>query len=84
MKCNIIGCTGEYENKLIPHLACKNGSYLLVKDVPAEVCPVCGDTLLTKETIDMVMEILKNGKPETTIPAMQFNMRDETGMSMAG
>ncbi|MDP4176581.1 MAG: YgiT-type zinc finger protein, partial [Bacteroidota bacterium] len=65
-------CPGEYEKKLIPHLARTKGNYLLIKDVPAEVCNICGDTLISREVTDKILELVKNAKPQESIPSMRF------------
>ena len=64
MKCSVKGCRGEYVRKEIVY-ALKVGERVVVVDgVPAEVCDVCSDTLLSEETVRRLEEILK--RPPTT------------------
>ena len=50
MKCSIKGCPGMYEERLIVHTVRFRGQTIVIDHVPAEVCSVCGDVLLTPET----------------------------------
>jgi YgiT-type zinc finger domain-containing protein len=51
MKCSIKGCPGEYEARVITHTVRPGGHVVVIDHVPAEVCSVCGDTLLQPKTI---------------------------------
>ena len=62
MKCTIEGCPGTYEDKLIFHSMRYKGQVLVFDQVPAEVCAVCGDTLLKPETIERIEKKLKEGQ----------------------
>ena len=46
MKCSIIGCPGEYEEREITHTVRHKGRVAVIDHVPAEVCSVCADVLL--------------------------------------
>ena len=59
MKCSIQGCPGEYESKLIIHTIKHGANVLIFENVPAEVCDVCSDTLLTPETIRHLEELMR-------------------------
>jgi len=56
MKCQV--CEGQYEEKLIARAYRRDGKVIVVDDVPAEVCNVCGDTLLRPETVERIQEAL--------------------------
>ena len=51
MKCSVQGCPGDYENRLIVHTVKQGGELLVFEGVPAEVCNVCSDMLLSPKTI---------------------------------
>ena len=73
MKCNIIGCTGEYEEKLIVHTVLPGGEVVVINHVPAEVCPVCGDTLFKPETIRRIEELLKTASGASrSVPLYEY------------
>ena len=73
MKCSIQGCPGEYENKLIVHVVQRRGEMFLLEHVPAEVCSICGDTLLTPQTVTRIEQMLTNSqRPERFAPVYEF------------
>jgi len=65
MKCTIEGCPGEYEPRRIVHTVRYKGQIVVIEDVPAEVCSVCGDTLLRPETLRKIEELLEANRPPT-------------------
>jgi YgiT-type zinc finger domain-containing protein len=73
MKCSIKGCTGEYEDRLIVHTVRQGNDVLVIENVPAEVCSVCGDTLLKPDTIQHIEMLLKQRvKPRKMAPMYQY------------
>jgi YgiT-type zinc finger domain-containing protein len=58
MKCSIQGCPGEYENREIVHTVRHEGEIVVLDKVPAQVCSVCGDTLLDPDTVRSIERIL--------------------------
>ena len=67
MKCIVQGCPGEMEPRHIVHTFVRNGKPIVVEDLPALVCPICGQTVLDLEVLD----ILFSFDPETTSPVGQ-------------
>ncbi|OGR08049.1 MAG: hypothetical protein A2511_17650 [Deltaproteobacteria bacterium RIFOXYD12_FULL_50_9] len=68
--CSIHGCPGEYFKQVINHLVTMSGKPVIIENVPAEVCQVCGDTLLDIETAEAIEGLLANpGQPVHTVPA---------------
>lgn len=73
MKCSIQGCPGEYEGKEILHTVHRKEEIFVFEGVPAEVCSVCGDTLLAPETVQHIQELLETkAKPERLIPLYAY------------
>ena len=73
MKCSIIGCTGEYEQKSIVHTVRKNDEIFVFEHVPAEICSICGDTILKPDTIRKLEALLqKKTQPEKFIPLYEY------------
>ena len=73
MKCSIEGCPGTYEERLIVHTVRHQGQVIVIDNVPAEVCSVCGDILLKPETVRRIERLLRTGQqPARTIPLYEF------------
>lgn len=73
MNCNITGCPGEYEARLIVHTIKFQGEIIVINDVPAEVCSICGDTLLTPETVRQIERMLyTKTRPAKVVPLYEF------------
>ena len=73
MKCTIQGCPGEYENRTIVHTVRHLGNVIVIDHVPAEVCSVCGDVLLTPDTIRRIETLLATmPKPARAVPLYEF------------
>ncbi|MCS7210788.1 MAG: YgiT-type zinc finger protein [Chloroherpetonaceae bacterium] len=74
MRCSIKGCPGEYEARLVDHVERRDGKPIVVTDVPALVCNVCGDTLFDVATVKAIDAIVKN-PPRSTDFAPLFKFR---------
>lgn len=73
MKCSIQGCPGVYTNTTIIHTVCQDDEVSVIENVPAEVCTVCGDTLLKPDTIRHIESLLREKKqPERMIPLFEY------------
>ena len=74
MKCSIQGCPGEYEGKTVVHTVHKGEDIVVFEHVPADVCSVCGDTLLEPETIRHLETLLQGHKqPEKLVPLYDYS-----------
>jgi YgiT-type zinc finger domain-containing protein len=51
MKCHTPGCTGEHEAGTIRHQVIYRERTFVIHQVPADVCPECGEAVLSQETI---------------------------------
>jgi len=73
MKCSIQGCPGQYEPRQIVHTLQRGSDIFIVEHVPAEVCAICGDTLLAPRTIKHLENLLSTkSKPRRTAPVYQY------------
>ena len=73
MKCTIKSCPGEYEARTIVHTVKHRGNVVVIDHVPAEVCTVCGDVLLTPETVRRIEKMLATlPKPARAVPLYEF------------
>lgn len=73
MKCSIIDCSGEYEQREVVHTVRRGDQIIVIDHVPAEVCSVCGDVLFTPETVRRI-EALRHtmAPPARTVPLYHF------------
>ena len=76
-KCSIKGCPGHYEKKDITHVVNKHGQIIIIENVPAEVCTVCGDTLLTLDVVRALEKFLANpGEPSKSAPVYEMPSKE--------
>lgn len=79
MKCSIKGCPGIYETKTITHMVQQAGATILIENVPASICTICGDVLLSLETVEQLEELLQHpGTPAHTAPVYKMPQSIET------
>jgi YgiT-type zinc finger domain-containing protein len=73
MTCSLTGCPGRYEERQIAHTMRIHGQVIVVDHVPAKVCDVCGDTLLSLDTVRRLDALLHvETSPDTTAPLYEF------------
>jgi YgiT-type zinc finger domain-containing protein len=73
MKCSLQGCPGSYEPRAVTHTVRHKGRIVVIDHVPAEVCSVCGDVLLTPETVRHIEAMLRNrAEPVRTVPLYEY------------
>jgi HTH-type transcriptional regulator/antitoxin MqsA len=73
MKCTITGCPGDCERRPVTHTVRRNGRVVVIDRVPAEVCTVCGDVLLSPETVRHIELLLRNaGRPAREVPLYEY------------
>ena len=60
-------CLGEMQERRIVHTFVRDGKPLVVEDLPALVCPVCGYTVLDLRVLDTLFAL----DPETETPVGQ-------------
>ena len=73
MKCSIKGCPGDYEERKIVHTVRHHGKVVVIDQVPAEVCSICGDVLLKPETVRHLENLLQSSaQPRETVPLYQY------------
>lgn len=62
IQCQVCGRT-EAREELVNEVFNVDGRYILVEDIPAQVCPRCGETTFGKETTEKVRR-LAHGEAE--------------------
>ncbi len=73
VKCSIQGCPGEFEARTVVHTVKHQGEVIVIDHVPAEVCSVCGDVLLTPQTVRRIEALLETASPPNrNVPLYEF------------
>jgi len=73
MNCTLQGCPGEYENRTVTHTVRHRGRIVVIDHVPAEVCSICGDVLLTPETVRHIEALLRaETTPSRSVPLYEY------------
>jgi len=73
MKCSLVDCSGEYEQREVVRAVRQGDRIIVVEHIPAEVCDVCGDVLFTPETIERLEALRNTTKPPMrTVPLYTF------------
>jgi YgiT-type zinc finger domain-containing protein len=73
MKCSLQGCPGACENREITHTVKHRGRFVVIDHVPAEVCTVCGDVLLSPEMVRHIEALLRESTaPARLVPLYEF------------
>ena len=73
MKCTTQGCPGEYEARRVVHTVKHHGDVIVIDQVPADVCTVCGDVLLAPGTIRRIEALLQAAPPPNrNVPLYEY------------
>jgi YgiT-type zinc finger domain-containing protein len=73
MRCTVQGCPGETEERRIVHTFVRDGKPIVVEDLPALVCPVCGYTVLDLKVLDLLFALdLETAKPVGQAPVFRL------------
>ena len=73
MKCSLRDCPGEYEERRIVQTERHGDRIIVINDVPAQVCDVCGDVLLTVDAVRRIEEIVREaGTPDRMAPVYEY------------
>lgn len=73
MKCSIEGCSGGYQERKIVHTLRHQGRVVVIDHVPVEICTVCGDVLLSPNTVRHMEQLLQRAsRPRATVPLYEY------------
>ena len=73
MKCSIRECPGSCEERRIVHTVRYQNRLIVIYQVPAEVCSICGEVLLRPKTIRRIEEMLRASRdPDRTAPVYEY------------
>jgi YgiT-type zinc finger domain-containing protein len=78
MRCSI--CQIKTVKRLIMHSQVHSGRLLAVENVPADVCPRCGEQYFAKETADKIQKVIYSGDAtkRLEIPVFDYSKAAET------
>lgn len=69
-KCSV--CKGNLKYKKINFSQELEGKVYVVSDVPALVCPQCGEQYLSPDTVDEIQKVIEQGEKGKTKPVKQI------------
>ncbi len=76
MKCFYCGC--DVEKKVVNFIYDENDRYIVIENVPANVCQNCGERLYSPEVTDQLLRFARNEfKPVKTIEIPVFDYAKE-------
>ena len=59
MACHTPECEGEHATGTISHTVIYQERSIVLRQVPASICPDCGDVVLTDETTIVIEDLLR-------------------------
>ena len=72
-QCSIRNCLGECEEREITHTVRHQGQVVVIDHVPAEICSVCGDVVLTPDTVRHIEQLLRTAeRPAREVPLYEY------------
>jgi len=78
-KCEI--CGSPMQEKLIKQDFWIRGELIIVEDIPAGVCPQCGEKVVKADVGQWVMKLIENSErianaPKISVPAIKFDAEE--------
>jgi YgiT-type zinc finger domain-containing protein len=67
-------CGAVLKREKITYTQTIGDKFYIVKDVPAEVCPQCGEQYLSPDTVDAIQAVIERAKPSKTIRVPVFHL----------
>jgi YgiT-type zinc finger domain-containing protein len=72
-RCYTKGCSGEYQDELVLRAMRFRDRVIVVDDIPAEVCDLCGSTLFTPDVIQKLDQLVRDPQePSDTVPLYHY------------
>ena len=73
MKCSIENCPGEYQEQFISQVFTRHGESIVIENIPAKVCDLCGDMVLDWAAVERLWQTLDNQpKPRKFLPVYSY------------
>ena len=79
MQCLV--CKTDTTSQLITYSQIYNGQLVAVENVPADVCPRCGEQYFSKETADQIQKVIYSGDAakKLEVPLFDYSRASTTG-----
>lgn len=71
-KCSV--CHSEIVSDTIVYTQWYKGKLIAVQDVPAEVCPTCGEEYFSPEVADKIQKVIESHNSITTIKVPVYQL----------
>jgi YgiT-type zinc finger domain-containing protein len=71
-------CGARLKIELITDTQTIGDRVYIVTDVPAEVCPQCGERYLSPETVDAIQALIESGEARETRQVPVYHLRQVT------
>ena len=65
-------CHNETQKRIITYVQEYQEKLVAVKDVPAEICPICGEQYFNPDTVDKIQNAIYSQKTTLDIPLYEF------------
>jgi YgiT-type zinc finger domain-containing protein len=73
MKCSFRDCSGEYEERRILRAERHGDRIVVIDGVPAEICSICGDMLLTGDAVRRIESLVRETEtPDRMAPVYEY------------
>jgi YgiT-type zinc finger domain-containing protein len=71
-------CGAQLQSQTITYTQTIEGKVYIVEDVPALVCPQCGEIYLSPQTVDAIQEQIEHGQATETRQVPVFRVPQPT------
>ncbi len=85
MRCRKQDCPGEYEHRLITRTEMHDGQPVVIENVPAKACPICGETFFSLETAEGLEDLrddLEQGRAQPAGTAKVYRFGESTSQQV--
>ena len=74
-------CGTQMQEKLIKQDFWLRGELIIVEDVPAGVCPRCGEKIVKADVGQLILKLIENSEriaksPRISVPAIKFDVEE--------
>jgi YgiT-type zinc finger domain-containing protein len=76
-QCSFQTCAGEYEDRIVTFSAKTLRGVMVIDDVPARVCKLCGDVTYSFETSQQIDVIIRSGTTTEVAPLFHLSSLHE-------
>ena len=67
-------CGSDLESQRITYTQTIGDRIYIVQDVPAQVCPRCGEVYLSPSTVDAIQRVIETGTAKATVQVPVYDL----------